>query len=187
MNKILFAAALMTSSFAFGQTVSKAKVSELAAHRVDRLVTLGRIDASFVKRLEKIEVTSVNQPPVAFKVRVLQTAPAQGQPVQLDLSFDKDGKALAHQVISGTVGTDPQWTDKDAASLAENALHYVIDNANNPKVKKFNEGLTSFTLTKGDLNGDVVARGQMASSQTTEKLNIYLKLDGTLISTEIVP
>lgn len=187
MNKILFAAMLMSSTHAFAQSISKAKIAELAAHRIDRLVTLGKIDANFTKRLEKIAVTAVNQPPVAFNVRASQTAPAQGQPVQLDLSFDKGGKVLGFQVVSGTAGADPQWTDKDAASLAENALHYVIDNAGNPKVKMFNEGLTSFTLIKGELNGAIVARGQMTSSQTTEKLNVYLKLDGTLISTEVIP
>lgn len=184
---VLTAAFLMTSSFAFAQSASKAKVAELTSHRVDRLVTLGKIDAAFLNRLEKIEVTAVNQPPVAFKVRASQTQPAQGTPVQLDLSFDKDGKPLAFQVISGTQGADPQWTDKDAASLTENALHFVLENASDAKVKKFNDGLTTFSLAKGQLNGATVARAQVLSSLTTEKLNIYLKLDGTFISADVTP
>lgn len=179
---------LMTASVSWAAPVSIAKVAELTSHRIDRLVALGKIDASFLNRMEKIEVVPVNEAPVAFKVLVSQTQPVQGQALQLGLSFDKDGRPLAFQVVPGGVaGEDPQWTGKDAASLTENALHYVLENAADPKVKMFFDGLTMFNLTKGDLNGAVVARGQVLSSLTTQKLNIYLNLDGTLLSTEIVP
>lgn len=182
-------ALLLSASVSWAAPASKAKVAELTAHRIDRLVALNKIDASFLNRVEKIEVTAVNQNPIAFKVRASQTQPENGsQPMQLDLSFDKDGKALAYQVVAGgNAGPDPQWPDKDAATLTENTLHYVLDNANDARVKKFFDGLTMFTLIKGDLNGAVVARGQVLSSQTTEKLNVYVKLDGTFISAEIVP
>ena len=182
-------ALLLSANVSWAAPASKAKVAELTAHRIDRLVALNKIDASFLNRVEKIEVTAVNQNPIAFKVRASQTQPENGsQPMQLDLSFDKDGKALAYQVVAGgNAGPDPQWPDKDAATLTENTLHYVLDNANDAKVKKFFDGLTMFTLIKGDLNGAVVARGQVLSSQTTEKLNVYVKLDGTFISAEIVP
>lgn len=182
-------ALLLSANVSWAAPASKAKVAELTAHRIDRLVALNKIDASFLNRVEKIEVTAVSQNPIAFKVRASQTQPENGsQPMQLDLSFDKDGKALAYQVVAGgNAGPDPQWPDKDAATLTENTLHYVLDNANDAKVKKFFDGLTMFTLIKGDLNGTVVARGQVLSSQTTEKLNVYVKLDGTFISAEIVP
>ena len=36
-----------------GPGVTNAKAIELSAHRIDRLVTLGKIDASFLKKLEK--------------------------------------------------------------------------------------------------------------------------------------
>jgi hypothetical protein len=178
------------SSFAHpnGPGVTNAKVIELSAHRIDRLVTLGKIDASFLKNLEKMEVTvEQNQAPTYYKVRVSQTQPAQGAPIQLDISYDEDGKPLSFQLIAGGVaGPDASWTDKDAGSLAENALHYILENNADAKVALFDKGVTSFTLSKGTLNGETVARGQAISSLTTDKLNIYLKLDGTLISTEVV-
>ena len=179
---------MLSSAAALAAPASKAKVTELSAHRIDRLVALSKIDRTFLTRLEKIEVKAVSLGAVAFKAVVSQTQPAQGQALQVELSFDQDGKALAYQVVAGGVaGDDPQWPDKDAGSLTENALHYVLDNATDPKVKKFFDGMTMFTLIKGDLSGQVVARGQMQSSLTTEKLNVYLKLDGTFISAEIVP
>jgi len=181
---------LSISSFAHpnGPGVTNAKAIELSAHRIDRLVTLGKIDASFLKNLEKMEVSVVqNQAPVYYKVRVTQTQPAQGTPLQLDISYDDDGKPLSFEVIAGGVaGPDAGWTDKDAGSLAENALHYILENNTDAKVALFDKGLTSFVLTKGALNGETVARGQASSNLTTDKLNIYLKLDGTFISAEVI-
>lgn len=179
--------ALSTSAHAGG--VSNAKVAELSAHRIDRLVALNKIDASFMNKLDKMEVTVVeNQPPVHFKVRVSQTKPAQGTPLQMDISFDDDGKPLAFQVIpGGTAGPDLGWSDKDAVSLSENCLHYVLENNTDAKVALFDKGLATFSLSRGTLNGQAVARGQMTSSLSSEKLNVYLMLDGTFISAEIVP
>lgn len=193
MKKLLLTISLLlNTSLVFahpnGPGVTNAKAIELSAHRIDRLVTLGKIDASFLKNLEKMEVTVVqNQAPVYYKVRVTQTQPAQGNPMQLDISYDEDGKPLSFEVIAGgATGPDAGWTDKDAGSLAENALHYILENNTDAKVALFDKGVTSFTLTKGTLNGETVACGQAISSLTTDKLNIYLKLDGTLISAEIV-
>lgn len=168
---------------------SNAKAAELAAHRIDRLVATGKIDASFMKNVQTIQVAVVEgQAPVFYKVRVSQNRPAQGSPLQVDISFDEDGKPLAFQAVAGGVtGPDAGWSDKDAVSLAENCLHYVLENAADSKVAPFEKGLTSFVLTKGSLNGQAVARGQITSSLTSEKLNVYLKLDGTLISAEVIP
>ncbi len=180
---------LVTSAHPGGPGVTKTKAIELSAHRIDRLVALGKIDAAFLKNLEKMEVTVVtDQAPVYYKVRVSQMQPAQGLPQQLDISYDEDGKPLSFQVIAGGVnGPDMGWPDKDAGSLAENSLHYVLENNTDAKVALFDKGAVSYVLSKGTLNGQAVARSQMTSSMTTEKLNIYVKLDGTFISAEIVP
>ena len=172
-----------------GPGVTSAKAIELSAHRIDRLVTLGKIDASFLKKLEMMEVVVVqNQAPVYYKVKVSQTKPAQGLPQQLEISYDEDGKPLSFQLVAGgAAGPDLAWPDKDAGSLTENALHYILENNTDPKVALFDKAATSFTLTKGNLKGEVVARGQVTSSLTTEKLNIYVKLDGTFISAEVLP
>ena len=172
-----------------GPGVTNAKAIELSAHRIDRLVTLGKIDASFLKKLEKMEVSVVqNQAPVFYKVMVSQTQPAQGAPQQVEISYDEDGKPLSFQLISGGAsGPDLAWPDKDTGSLVENALHYILENNKDPKVALFDKAATSFVLSKGTLKGETVVCGQATSSLTTEKLNIYLKFDGTLISAEVIP
>lgn len=169
--------------------VSTAKVAELSAHRIDRLVTLNKIDSGFLKKLDKIEVTKVeNAAPVAFKSVVSQTKPATGSPLQVEILFDHDGKPLSFKALAGgAAGSDPQWTEKDAGSLVENALHYVLENSALPMVAPYFSSLTSFTLNKGTLNGKPVVDGVLASSAQAQKLHVYLKLDGTFISAEVLP
>ncbi len=169
--------------------VGFAKIAELSAHRVDRLVALKKIEVEFLKNLEKIEVSKVeNSAPVAFKAVVSQTQPAKGTPLQLEILFDHDGKPLSFKALAGGVaGSDPKWTGKDAGSLAENALHYVLENEALPMVAPYFKNLTSFTLTKGVLNGQAVAAGIITSSAQPQKLHVYLKLDGTFISAEVLP
>ena len=169
--------------------VSNAKAIKLAPHRVDRLVALNKLDKSFVTKMEKVEVVVVeNQAPVYFKATVSQTAPATGNPVQVQISLDQDGKPLAFQLVAGGIaGPDSAWPGKTAGELTENALHYVLENAASGKIALFDKSATSVTLTKANLNNEAVALGQVRSSATTEKLNIYLKMDGSLIKAEVVP
>ncbi|XGC79949.1 hypothetical protein ACES2L_11480 [Bdellovibrio bacteriovorus] len=170
-------------------TVSVAKAAELTAHRIDRLVTLGKIDSSFLTSLETIEVEVLqNQSPAVFKSISTQTAPVAGEPLKLEVLLDGNGKALSYQVSSsGSAGVSKNWPEKDAVSLTENALHYVLENNMDPKVALFDSALSSIVLEKGVLDGVDVAIGKMKSTLTTETLLVYLKLDGSFISAEMVP
>lgn len=190
-NLILAVTLTILGSLAFADEaapgVSRAKVAELSAHRIDRLVSLSKIAPSFLTHLNQLTVSEPqNQAPTYYAVLATQTSPQQGNPLQLDLAFDTNGKSLSFKVNDGKEGTNPGWTEKDSVSLMENALHYVLENTANAKVALFDKGLTVITLTKGTLNNQIVARGQMSSSLTNEKLNVYLKLDGTFISAEFV-
>ncbi len=162
--------------------ISTAKIAELSAHRVDRLATLGKIDGSFVKKLEKISVETVaGQDPVAYRAIVSQTAPQAGQPLQLELKFDHDGKPLSFRVLSGGVaGSDMGWAPKTAGELVENGMHYVLDNRADPKVVPYFASFTNLELIKGSLNGKVGALVQVSTSTSAKKLNINVNLDGTL-------
>lgn len=170
-------------------SVTNAKVLELTAHRIERLTTLGKIDSTFLNNLEKMEVTIVlNEAPVYYKVRASQTQPAQGAPMQLDVSFDADGKPLSFQVLAGgATGPAAGWADIDATTLTENALHYILENNADSKVAVFDKTATSVTLSKGQMNGATVARALVTAAGTTAHLNIYLKLDGTFVTAEVIP
>lgn len=193
MKPILLTLALtLTSLTGFAHAdgkISLAKAAELAAHRIDRLVALNKIDSGFLKKLDQVEVTTVeNADPVAYRAIVSQTSPATGAPLQVEILSDHDGKPLSFKLLpGGTAGVDPQWADKDAGSLVENGMHYVLENSTAPMVAPYFNGFTSLCLTKGSLAGQPVAALIVKSSAQAQKLNVYLKLDGTFISAEVVP
>lgn len=196
MKSKLFALAigiLTVTQMAFAQEAApgivKAKAAELTAHRIDRLVSLSKIDGSFLTKTAKMEVVVVqNQAPAYYKVRVSQTQPASGEAMQMDVVYDGNGKPLSYNVLAGgNPGPDEGWTGVDAVTLMENGLHYVLENGEkNANVKPFYTALTTITLTKGQLNGKTVARTQMKSSESALTLNVYVNLDGTFISAEFV-
>ena len=193
MKKLLIAMTLTLTSLTTlahdDGKVSIAKVAELAAHRIDRLVTLGKIDAGFLKNLETIQVSKVtNSEPVAFRSLASQTAPASGLPLQIEILSDHDGKTLSFKIIpDGSAGADPKWTDKDAGSLIENGMHYVLENNTLTAVAPYDTNFESMRLTKGKLNDQDVALLSIKSSSQAQQLNIYLKLDGTFITTTVTP
>jgi hypothetical protein len=172
-----------------GPGVSSAKVMELSAHRIDRLVTLGKIDAGFLKKLEKMQVTiTTTEAPIYYKVLISQTQPPQGEPQRLLINYDEDGKPLSYQVQSGGVdGPDYGWPDKDAGSLAENSLHYVLENNADAKISLFDKSAKDFTIKMIKDGADTLAAVQILSALTTEKLNIILKMDGTITNVTIQP
>lgn len=196
MKSQLFALAigiLTATQIAFAQeaapSIVKAKAAELTAHRVDRLVSLSKIDSSFLTKTAKMEVSVVqNQAPAYYKVRVSQTQPASGEAMQMDVVYDGNGKPLSYNVLpGGNPGPDEGWTGVDAVTLLENGLHYVLENGEkDAKVKPFYTALTTITLAKGQLDGKVVARTQMKSSESALTLNVYVNLDGTFISAEFI-
>lgn len=194
MNKILTLTGsfLLASSIAFASTanaVSTAKVAELALHRIERLVSLKKIDASFVNKFEKTEVVAVqNQDPVRFKAVVSQNQPVSGKPLQIELTFDEKGKALGFQVIAGGVaGPNISWTGKDPLTLGETAFHAYLEHLDHyPELKPFDTGFVNLTLIQGDLNGELVARALITSTETKDKLVVFQKLNGDLISREVV-
>lgn len=170
-------------------SIVKAKAAELTAHRVDRLVSLNKIDGSFLTKAAKMEVSIVqNQAPAYYKVRVSQTQPASGEALQMDVVYDGNGKPLSYTVLpGGNAGPDEGWTGVDAITLMENGLHYVLENGEkDANVKPFYTALTTITLTKGQLNGKTVARTQMKSSESALSLNVYVNLDGTFVSAEFI-
>lgn len=193
MKTLLVALALtLTSLTVFahdGGKISLAKAAELAAHRIDRLVALNKIDAGFLKKLDMVEAMAVvNADPVAYRAVVSQTMPTTGTPLQVEILSDHDGKPLSFKLLTGgTAGADPQWPDKDAGSLIENGMHYVLENNTTPMVAPYFNGFTSLRLAKGTLGAQTVATLVLKSSTQAQKLNIYLKLDGTFISAEVVP
>ncbi len=188
---VIFSSLLLASNFSFAHgdgANTSAKIAELSVHRIERLVTLNKIDPSFMKNTARVDVADVeNQAPVAFKVMVSQTQPATGNPLQIAMTFDKDGKPLAFQSVDGgTAGPDSAWPGVDSVALAQNAVHYLLDNPTDATAAPFYDDLGSLELSKTTLNGQDAAVAHMTTMDGSKQLNVYLKLDGTLIKAEAI-
>lgn len=168
--------------------ISTAKIAELSAHRSDRLVALGKIDASFVQKMDNIEVTKLSGGPAAYKAIVSQTQPQTGSPLQLELQFDHDGKPLSFKVLAGgSAGPDMQWSPKSAGELIENGMHYIIDNSTNGTIAPYFSDFTNLVLVKGTLSGKEIALVQVTANSQAKPLNVYVNLDGTINSVVVGP
>lgn len=189
MKNMILLAAMFIGSSALAQNVSGAKVAELTVHRIDRLVQTKKIDSTFASRLSRIDISQAGPAPAAYRSVVSQTQPAQGGPLQVELIFDKDGKPLSFKaLVGGVAGPDPKFNGgASAVTLLENALHEVFEYGTDPQTQPFDAGFASVTLSKGTLQGGEVARAQILSSSTTQKLSVYLMLDGMFMSKEITP
>jgi hypothetical protein len=189
--KILIGAFVLTVSMgASAASITLAKAAELTAHRVDRLVTLSKIDASFLKKAAKIEISSIeNTPPAAFRAVVSQTAIAEGTALKLEIIFDGDGKALFFQQLpGGQPGPEPAWPLIDPITLLEDSLHYVLDNGTaDSRLAPYLTSLSTVVLSKGQKDGQEIAISTMTSLAQPQKLKVYLKMDGTFISAEVAP
>ena len=180
----------MQANAAQAAKLSLAKAAELGAHRVERLVTLRKIDETFLNKFQSIEVVALTQAvptDPAFKATVGQVPGPDGTQSILEIFMDGAGKALSNTVKMGTEATTaPRWPEKDPVTLTENALHVVLEGINDPKIKPYYTGFKSLTVSQDrDATGQTIARFRLQSKEVAKVLEILLKTDGTVISQQI--
>lgn len=182
---------LSLSSTARADTIPTAKAAELAIHRIERLVTLHKIDENFVTHFYGVSAEGLtqNQPTdPAFKAIALQVPGADGKSHEVDIFMDATGKALSNTVINGSDSVNaPTWPDKDAVSLSEDSMHYILDNAAaTPDLVPFYANFTNLILTQAqDSHGQMLSLATVRSSATNTILEIYLNFDGSFSSYNI--
>ncbi len=189
--------ALSLNALADGEaSITRAKIAELSTHRIERLVSLGRLDEGFLKNLVRVEEIPVPSGIVAKYSMKIDLVPGKAgdgtlASKSIEIDFAEDGKALKDVRLNP--GPEPEkaplWTAKDAATLMESALHYVIENGpTKPEIKVFNEAFTKISLSQETTDtGVVVASGLVEAEGTKEKLQILVALDGTFISARLLP
>ena len=193
ISALLLMTGLMTfvSVQAQAAPIAVAKASELTCHRIERLVTLKKIDETFMTKLHTVTIQILPQGSSAdpyFKATASQYIGADGTMNQVDIFMDDQGKALSYVVKPGAVAqAAPVWPDKDTVTLMENSLHYIIEEGpTNANVKPFYTGFTEHALTQvTDAQGQTLSRMEVHSSQTNKVLEIFLKVDGTFVSANI--
>lgn len=185
LGSVLLATVITSQGFA-ANTGTTAQVVELALHRVEKLVQTGKIDSSYQTKFRTILFTNLeggaNDP---VYLGVAEQYPGQdGKANKIELYMDVRGKTLKNISVQGTDATNfPQWPNKDALTLSQLALHYVLEhNEHDQKLKLFLDKLKSFTLSVGtDDNGEMIAYADLTSYQVPNPLRIELEVDGTVI------
>lgn len=189
----LLALLFLPLSSAYAEEVSLAKVAELACHRVERLVTLKKIDESFLHNQFSIQPSALNPASPtdpAYKAVVSQVPGSDRSANQVIIYFDAAGKALRFELVNGAPAANaPAWPDKDPVTLSENSLHYVLDGWETiPNLKPFYSGLSKMELQQiSDAQGQILSRAEIHSFETPQVLEVILKADGNFVSARILP
>lgn len=170
--------------------VTPGKVAELGCHRLERLVTLGKINETFLTKLQSLQIIKLEPAKPtdpSFKVVASQYAGLDGTANSVEMMMDANGKAIAQTLKAGAdAQNSPVWSDKDAATLVENSLHYIAE-ANNPEAVPFFTGLTSLKLKQvKNAQGEKIARVEMLSKDSAKTFEINLKEDGTVESANTI-
>ncbi len=196
MKKIFLALSLvittLTASKSFAENIALAKATELACHRIERLVALKKIDESFLNHLGTMVIvtqTKIQPTDPAFRVVASKYPGADGKMAQLELMMDSQGKTLSFNVIAGSPSSPaPAWQDKDAVTLVESALHYILEGwqGTNPAVQPFYDDLKSLRISQvKNASGQIISKVEFWSNRVATVLEVNLNLDGSFISAEV--
>jgi hypothetical protein len=186
---VAFVLVSLAASASRAQAISPAKAAELTLHRIERLVILKKIDLDFQTKFQSLSVQAAPAPvttadSVAFISQTTQFAAADGHGNALTLNLTASGKPLDFSVAQhGPALTPPIWPDKDAVTLAEEAMHYLIDHvAVKPELKPFFDGFTDLSLSQTSQGAGQVAIHTTLANQT---LRIIIGSDGNFQSATI--
>ena len=130
-----------------------------------------------------------NEDEPSFKTTVFQYKSQDGSQRAVEIILDEEGRPLTYQELAGGPAQNaPTWPDKDATTLSENALHYVLEGAvTKPELKPYNEKLTSLAITQGkNAQGQTVAAVDFTADGETKALRVRVKTNGDFDSAEFI-
>ncbi len=182
---------LLIAPSAFAHTVARAKAAELTLHRIERLVILNRIELDFQEKLKSMSVELIAhsaETDPAFKTTTLQYTPTDGTQKSIEVVLSDEGKALSYTLgAGGPAAGAPSYAPKDAVSLAEAGLHYILDNsAVLPALLPYDRNLSALSLSPSTLgDGTPIAVLEVQAEGSSSTLKIQVKLDGTVLGTNL--
>jgi hypothetical protein len=190
--KIFFTILLFTTTSWAHETppgaIAKAKAAELAVHRIERLVTLKKIDPFFQTSLTSMQIEVTGENGAVFKVTGW-TAEGQGEEASSIVIFqDSQGKAISYSLGPIFQPTSPfVWPAADAATLMESSLHFVLEGwVDFPEVKEYFNHFESVNLEPWkNQQGELFALFKVRAEDNPSILYIVLKPDGSFVSYQI--
>lgn len=164
--------------------VPVSKAVELGVHRIERLVTLKKIDPIFETALIGLSAEPSQENGATYKVYGYVPPGADGKSLTITLWMDSQGRALAYNVTPAQMPISPYaWPAKDSVTLMEEGLHFVLEQwVQYPEVKAYYTGLQTISMAPfQDAQGNLLAQFKVTSDDDARTLTINLKPDGTLV------
>lgn len=198
MKKLFFlvlAGSLSLSLFAHDgheSSQTNAKIAEIAAHRIGRLVDTRKIDESFVKNIASIEITnlphSTKPTDPSFNVLVSQPSDEEGKSKEVLMSFDSTGKFISNKIVSNQGSRTITWPGLDTLELIEISLHFVTEATNTTvDITPFNKNLKTLTLKqKVSEDGSILAVIALSTSISNKQLEITMSTGGDVLNYAVI-
>ncbi|MEK7790604.1 MAG: hypothetical protein AAB309_03150 [Deltaproteobacteria bacterium] len=196
LTTIFFLSPPLQNNCVAAENVSNAKAAELALHRIDRLVAQNKIDKDYLLKLRDLKLSIVPQEspdnPLLPKFGIMAEtyAAKDGTKKRLEIWMNAKGKVLDYKPLpGGEPDGAPTWPDTDPVTLAENALHRILDNVSVvPSLVPFFNSLIEFTISPLiDETGSLLAQIDALSSEGQNILRVFIALDGTFKGEQYLP
>lgn len=177
---------LTFSMAAIASPIGPAKAAEFGLHRVERLVLQKKADAGYLSHLHGMTIealTHQNETDPAFKVIAYQYSAADGSRRNIEIVLNESGKPITAEVKTGGEPVNfPTWPAKDALTLCEGAIHYLLEHsASDARLKLYADKLTQFSISLGkNAQGQDVAVVDVVGSEANPVLKIFVKFDGSV-------
>jgi hypothetical protein len=185
MKSILFFVIGVLVTNAQAQTrATTVTAAELAMHRLEKLVSLKKVEVDFQTKIKGLVLTNYNPGNTtspSFKAVAYQYPAADGKAKTLEILQDSTAKALSFNVVTAGPATGyPTWPGKDPVSLIETALHFIEDHADEVvALVPYRDGLRSFSIAPAkDGNGKDVALIAITIDASVKILKVLVNLDG---------
>jgi len=179
-----------------GKPVSAARAAELALHRIEKLTVL-RVPGGGGKRLLpptfKLHLTTLDRLALdgegAYRFEAATTPDREGKRSRIAFALDITGapvrsnREIADSAMAAGEPAQPfVWPDRNAASLAEEGLHFVIDRAGEvaglePYLKDFH----SLTIAADTTGAEPQAVIDIRSSSAKDVLRVWIKANGDFL------
>jgi len=188
MKKTLTSFALSTlfSFNALANDIPNLTAAELSLHRIEKLVTLKKIDETFQSKFKSLLVVPTTQGGThGFRVIAEQYPGTDGTKNVLELTLNNKGKPLANATTAGMEDPNaPKWPNKDAVVLSELVLHHLEKEVtSNKTLEAFVKSIKSLVVEQEiRSDGTVAAILDLTNYIDSRTLTATILSDGTVES-----
>ncbi len=169
--------------------LTHAKVVELAAHRIGRMVDTLAIEENYVSRIHKFQLTTLTKvapTDPAFRVVTSQVPPATGIAHSVELLMSDTGKTLSDKETRGQDSANaPIWQPTDPLTLTEIVLHFVTD-SKEVSIQPFKTGAETVTIEQVELGGNKIGRVTISAINSTTLLEVDIDLTNAVLGFRLV-